>query len=64
MDKTDGYLILGFIVFLLIIALFEYWANPETDFKNTKDFFGFFVLMFVVGYIFYVVFMGGFRDFI
>ena len=64
MDKTDGYLLLGFIVFHLIFALIEYWSNPDTNFETTKNSIGFWLIMLVVGYIFYVVFMGGFRDFI
>jgi len=64
LDETDGYLFLGVIIYLLVSAFLEYKMNKDTDFNNTKSFAGFIAIFIVIGYIFYVVFMGGFRDFI
>jgi len=63
LDETDGYVILGVIIFLLLTAFFEYKMNPDTNYESTKGLAYFIAAFIVIGYIFYVVFMGGFRDF-
>lgn len=64
LDAMDGYLILGVIIFLLFVAFTEYKTNPNTNYESTKGLAFFALLFIVVGYIFYVIFMGGFKDFI
>jgi drug/metabolite transporter (DMT)-like permease len=51
MDKTDSYLLIGIIVFIILFFLWEKKTN-QTSFDGTKGFIALIILMGVVGYIY------------